>query len=203
MNKDNDIKEHLSDWLKWWTSRKKHIFRAFKLTTASESNLAEVIYSEWISARKTHLSIYDAAVDDITEHITIKQMVRQFKRWRFSWWHGTINFLFAERYTFARQDNILSTIIPQQRSNYNEENVEIDREEISSSTKHLGVYLDTRLNFSRHIKEKILKAMKGVTLLKKFCQNMLIETYLVCHIKCMYCHISIMVMLFIIIVEQI
>ena len=34
------------------------------------------------------------------------------------------------------------------------------------STKHLGVYLDARLNFSRHIKEKILKAMKGVTLLK-------------------------------------
>ena len=33
-------------------------------------------------------------------------------------------------------------------------------------TKHLGVYLDSRLNFSKHIKEKVLKAMKGVTLLK-------------------------------------
>ena len=42
-------------------------------------------------------------------------------------------------------------------------NIPIARE---SSTKHLGVYLDTRLNFSRHIKEKIPKAMKGVTLLK-------------------------------------
>ena len=42
-------------------------------------------------------------------------------------------------------------------------NIPIARE---SSTKHLGVYLDTRLTFSRHIKEKILKAMKGVTLLK-------------------------------------
>ena len=33
-------------------------------------------------------------------------------------------------------------------------------------TKHLGVYLDSRLNFSKHIKEQILKAMKGVSLLK-------------------------------------
>ena len=34
------------------------------------------------------------------------------------------------------------------------------------NTKHLGVYLDSRLNFSKHIKEKILKAMKGISLLK-------------------------------------
>lgn len=33
-------------------------------------------------------------------------------------------------------------------------------------TKHLGVYLDSRLNFSKHIKEKVLKALKGVSLLK-------------------------------------
>ena len=33
-------------------------------------------------------------------------------------------------------------------------------------TKHLGLYLDERLSFSQHIKEKILKAMKGIVLLK-------------------------------------
>ena len=33
-------------------------------------------------------------------------------------------------------------------------------------TKHLGVYLDSRLNFSKHIKEQDLKAMKRVSLLK-------------------------------------
>ena len=33
-------------------------------------------------------------------------------------------------------------------------------------TKHLGVYLDNRLNFSKHIKEKILIATKGLSLLK-------------------------------------
>ena len=33
-------------------------------------------------------------------------------------------------------------------------------------TKQLGVYLDSWLNFSKHIKEQVLKAMKGVSLLK-------------------------------------
>ena len=37
-------------------------------------------------------------------------------------------------------------------------------------TKHLDVYLDSRLNFSKHIKEQVLKATKGVSLLKFLCK---------------------------------
>ena len=33
--------------------------------------------------------------------------------------------------------------------------------------KHLGVYLDMKLNFKLHIKEKISKAMKGIGIIKK------------------------------------
>ena len=33
-------------------------------------------------------------------------------------------------------------------------------------TKHLGVYLDSSLNFSKHIKEVITKALKGISLVK-------------------------------------
>ena len=33
-------------------------------------------------------------------------------------------------------------------------------------TNHLGVFLDSRLNFSKHIKEQVLKALKGLSLLK-------------------------------------
>ena len=33
-------------------------------------------------------------------------------------------------------------------------------------TKHLGVYLDSGLNFFKHIREAVLKALKGVSLLK-------------------------------------
>ena len=32
--------------------------------------------------------------------------------------------------------------------------------------KHLGVYLDSGLNFSKHIREVVLKALKGVSMLK-------------------------------------
>ena len=37
-------------------------------------------------------------------------------------------------------------------------------------TKHLGMFLDSRLNFSKHIKEKILKALKGLSLLRLLSQ---------------------------------
>ena len=33
-------------------------------------------------------------------------------------------------------------------------------------TKHLGVYLDSALSYSKHVKEVVLKAQKGVSLLK-------------------------------------
>ena len=32
-------------------------------------------------------------------------------------------------------------------------------------TKHLGIYLDSCLNFSKHIREAVLKALKGLSLL--------------------------------------
>ena len=37
---------------------------------------------------------------------------------------------------------------------------------IYGHTKHLGGYLDTDLNFSKHIRKAVLKALKGVNLLK-------------------------------------
>ena len=33
-------------------------------------------------------------------------------------------------------------------------------------TKHLGLYLDSALNFSKHVKDVILVALKGISLLK-------------------------------------
>ena len=33
-------------------------------------------------------------------------------------------------------------------------------------TKHLGIYLDEKLSFSKHIREKIAKAMNDISLLK-------------------------------------
>ena len=42
----------------------------------------------------------------------------------------------------------------------------------SSCQKHLGVYLDQKLNFTHQIKEKLTKANKGIAVIKKL-QNKL------------------------------
>ena len=51
----------------------------------------------------------------------------------------------------------------------------------SSCQKHLGIYLDEKLNFSNHIKEKISKANKGIGILRKLYnvlpRNSLIKIY--------------------------
>ena len=39
----------------------------------------------------------------------------------------------------------------------------------SSPQKHLGIYIDEKLNFSNHIKENISKANKGIGILRKLC----------------------------------
>ena len=43
---------------------------------------------------------------------------------------------------------------------------------VHDSTKHLGMILDKKLNFNLHLDEKILKANKGINLIRKF------QTYL-------------------------
>ena len=37
---------------------------------------------------------------------------------------------------------------------------------VNESTKHLGVYLDTGPNFSKHVREAVIKATKGISLLE-------------------------------------
>ena len=44
-------------------------------------------------------------------------------------------------------------------------------------TKHLGVYLDSGLNFVKHIKEQVVKAMKVLSLLKYVDRNVLDLSY--------------------------
>ena len=42
----------------------------------------------------------------------------------------------------------------------------------STYQKYLGLYLDEKLNFSHHIKEKISKAYKGIGVIKKLQNNL-------------------------------
>ena len=51
------------------------IFRAFKDCEYPESNLSEVIHSSWVTTKQTNMTLYEATIDDIAEHATIKQML--------------------------------------------------------------------------------------------------------------------------------
>ena len=41
-----------------------------------------------------------------------------------------------------------------------------------NTQKHLGLYLDGKFNFSEHINEKIKKAVKGISVIKKIKRNL-------------------------------
>ena len=43
-----------------------------------ESNLPEVIHSSWVATIRTHMTVYEATIDDISEHVTIKQMLKAY-----------------------------------------------------------------------------------------------------------------------------
>ena len=47
--------------------------------------------------------------------------------------------------------------------------------------KHLGVYLVTRLNFSKHIREAVIKASKGICLLKYLSKYVSREVFDLCY----------------------
>ena len=42
-------------------------------------NLAETIHAQWYHTRQTHLGVYEAAVSHVIEHVTVKQMISQYR----------------------------------------------------------------------------------------------------------------------------
>ena len=100
----------LSEWLKWWLPRKEHIFRAFKDRECPESNLSEVIHSSWVATKRTHMTLYEATIDDIAEHVTIKQMLKAYGDGGFGGGTGP-NFKELEARKLARKERVSSQII--------------------------------------------------------------------------------------------
>ena len=70
--------EPLLNWLQWWVDRKEHILRVFKDRSSPELNLAEIVYSAWVTSNQACLCLYEAAADDITGHVTVKQVLIRY-----------------------------------------------------------------------------------------------------------------------------
>ena len=71
-------------WLAWWVGHRHHIFRTFKRKMTSQTNLAEVVHFSWVTLQRTHLSLYESAIEDIAEQINIKQMLKAHDEGSFS-----------------------------------------------------------------------------------------------------------------------
>ena len=63
-----------------------------------------------MSSRKTNIDLFDAAVDDITEFITVKQMLRNYKDGSFGGCSGP-SFDNLRKRKLARQDKVLNKVM--------------------------------------------------------------------------------------------
>jgi hypothetical protein len=63
----------LYSWFQWWIERKNHIFSAFKPHDAPSTNLAEIGHSKLSSVGRRHMSLLEAAREDVA--LAVRQNV--------------------------------------------------------------------------------------------------------------------------------
>ena len=110
----------LRAWLAWWVGHCHHIFRAFKRKMTPRTNLAEVVHSFWVTLQRTHLSLYESAIEDIAEQINIKQMLKAYDEGSFSGGTGPSSKTLQQR-NEARA-NVISSKILDAHEDANESN---------------------------------------------------------------------------------
>ena len=118
---EKEKRQSLSNWLAWWVTRKENIFRAFKRKNAPESNLAEVVHSAWVTQKRTQLSFFESAADDICEIINTKQMLKGYGDRSLGVGTGP-SIQCLDKSKHALNDSILTKIIQASSSYENAEN---------------------------------------------------------------------------------
>ena len=118
---EKEKRQPLSNWLAWWDTRKERIFRAFKRKNAPESNLAEVVHSTCLTQKRTQLSLFESAVDDIYDMIATKQMLKGYGDGSFEGRTGP-SIQCLDKRKRASNDSILKKIMQSSSSYMNAEN---------------------------------------------------------------------------------
>ena len=118
---EKEKRQPLSNWLAWWDTRKERIFRAFKRKNAPESNLAEVVHSTWLTQKRTQLTLFESAVDDIYDMIATKQMLKGYGDGSFEGRIGP-SIQCLDKRKRASNDSILKKIMQSSSSYMNAEN---------------------------------------------------------------------------------
>ena len=118
---EKEKRQPISNWLAWWFRRKKHIFRAFKRKNIPESNLAEAVYSAWVTQNRIQLPLCESEIDNICDMISIKQILKGYGKQSFGGGTGPSVQCLGKRKR-ARTDSILTKIMESNSSNVNAEN---------------------------------------------------------------------------------
>lgn len=74
-----DHRGFLIPWLQWRDDRRVHVFPAFARKNAPATNLAEVIHSKWKTTGGKHLSLVDAATEDIKDSLLLERQFRGYE----------------------------------------------------------------------------------------------------------------------------
>ena len=105
-------------------------------------------------------SIFSVVLGSSSSSLSLKEDLSKISQWTYQW-----KMLFdpdaskqAQEIISSREKN------PFNHSDIYFNNIPLKRE---NTQKHLGLYLDAKLNFSENINEKIKKAVKGISVIKK------------------------------------
>ena len=99
-----DQRGFLIPWLQWWDDRRAHVFPAFARKNAPATNLAEVIHSKWKMTGGTHLSLVDAAAEDIKDSLVLERQFTSYETGSFRGGKGPSVSTMASR-SFHAQKN--------------------------------------------------------------------------------------------------
>ena len=127
-----DQRGFLIPWLQWWDDRRAHVFPAFARKNAPATNLAEVIHSKRKTTGGTHLSLVDAAAEDIKDSLLLERQFRSYEAGSFRGGKGPSVSTMASR-RFHAQKNRAEMYVKE----LNETNEPSD---LSSRTDALATY---------------------------------------------------------------
>jgi len=147
-----DQRGFLIPWLQWWDDRRVHVFPAFARKNAPATNLAEVIHSKWKTTGGTHLSLVDAAAEDIKDSLLLERQFRSYEAGSFRGGKGPSVSTMASR-SFHAQKN--------RAEMYVRELIETDEpSDLSSRTDALATYKVDPLSSHRATKKTKKKSNK-------------------------------------------
>ena len=102
--------------------------------------------------------------DSRSSSLSLNEDLSKILRWGYKW-----KMLFNPDTSKQAQEIVFSRKkAPSNHSDIYFSNMPLIRK---NTQKHLGLYLDGKLNFSEHINEKIKKAVKGISVIKKLNVN--------------------------------